>query len=122
MAILNAGKAVLAGLAGNTGSQTAFTALAYGTDGTTVAVTDTTMTGESQRAAATVTRATTTVTNDTLQLTHTFSITSTETIRKVGVVNNATSGGDFLAMYVLPAARSAIAGDTYALTSTVAFA
>ena len=122
MAILNAGFAELAGLAGNTGSKTAFTALAYGTDSTAVAVTDTTMTGESQRASATVSVTTTTVTGDTLQLTYSFSITSTETIKKVGIVNNATSGGTFLAMYVLPTPRAAVSGDTYALTGTVKFA
>lgn len=121
MSILNAGKAEMSGLLVNSGSPTAFGYLAYSTDGTAVAVTDTTMTGESQRAAATVSRTTTTVTNDTAQLTTTFSIASSETIRKVGVVN-ASSSGDFLAMKVLDSARSVIAGDTYALTASVVFA
>lgn len=119
--ILNAGKAAMAGLLVNTGSITAFGYLAYGTDNTAVVATDTTMTGESQRAAATASRTTTTVTNDTASLTKTFSITTTETIKKVGVVN-ASSGGTFLSMYVLLTPRSCVAGDTYALTATIAFA
>lgn len=120
MSILNAGKAEMAGLLVNTGSCTAFTYLAYGTDSTAVAATDTTMTGESQRAAGTATRTTTTVTNDTAQLVYTFSVATTETIRKVGIVN-ASSSGDFLAMKVLSTPRAVIAGDTYILTATVAF-
>ena len=119
--ILNAGKAEMAGLLVNTGSCTAFTYLAFGTDDTAVAATDTTMTGESKRAAGTATRTTTTVANDTAQLTYTFSITTTETIKKVGVVN-ASTAGDFLAMYVLPVARGVVSGDTYALTATIAHA
>jgi hypothetical protein len=110
----------MAGLLVNSGSVTAFGYLCYGTDGTAVAATDTTMTGESQRAAATVDRTTTTVANDTARLVKTFSITSTETIRKVGIVN-AAAAGTFLAMYVLGTPRSAVSGDTYALTATVAF-
>ncbi len=120
MSILNAGKAAMAGLLVNVGSISSFGYLAYGTDGTAVAATDTTMTGESQRAAATASRTTTTVTNDTASLVHTFSITGTETIRKVGV-NNASSSGIFLSMKVLDTPRSVVAGDTYALTATVAF-
>ena len=120
MAMLNAGKAEMAGLFNGSGSCTAFTYLAYGTDSTTVAAGDTTMTGESQRAAATCTRTTTTVANDTASLTYTFSITSTETIKKVGIVNASTSG-DFASMYVLLTPRPVVAGDTYALTATVAF-
>lgn len=120
MSITNAGKAAMAGLLVNTGSVTAFSYLAYSTDGTAVVATDTTMTGESQRAAATITRTTTSVTNDTASLTKTFSISTTETIRKVGIAN-ASSSGTFLAMKVLDTPRSAVSGDTYALTATVQF-
>lgn len=115
MSTLNAGKAAMAAL-----FISSFKYLAYGTDGAAVAATDTTMTGESQRAAATATRTTTSVTNDTASLSYTFNITTTETIRKVGIAD-ASSGGNFSHQYVLLAARSAVAGDTYALTATVAF-
>jgi hypothetical protein len=112
--ILNAGKAKISTLLG-----TEFSYLCYGTNDTAVAATDTTMTGESQRAAGTASRTTTTVTNDTSSLTYTFSIATTETIKKVGRVN-ASTAGDFLCQYVLLTPRSCVAGDTYALTSTVA--
>lgn len=112
--ILNAGKAKISTLLG-----TEFGFLCYGTDSTAVAATDTTMVGESQRGAGTATRTTTTVANDTSSLSRTFSITTTETIKKVGRVN-AASGGDFLCQYVLLTPRSCVAGDTYALTCTVA--
>ena len=70
--IVNTGLAEIAGLVGNTGSPTAFTYLAVGSASTAAAATDTTLEteltdGGLERAAATVTRTTTTATNDTLQ-------------------------------------------------------
>ena len=71
--ITNAGLAELSNLAGNVSSPTAFTYLAVGTDNTAAAATDTTLGAEITdtglaRASATVSRTTTTATNDTLRL------------------------------------------------------
>jgi hypothetical protein len=121
MGVTNSGKAEIAGLGGNTGSPTAFTYLAYGTGSTAFAATQTALVTQSQRAAATVSRTTTTVTNDTLQLTYSFSITTTETITEVGIFN-AASSGTMLARTVLGTSRSVVNGDTYSLTYKVAFA
>ena len=120
--ITNAGKAAVAGLVGNTGSITAFTYLAYSSGTTAFAATQTALvTTDSQRSAATVTRTTTTVTNDTLQLTKTFSISSTETAAEGGIFN-ASSGGTMLARVVFSPARSMASGDTLAYTHKIAFA
>ena len=121
MALTNTGFAAIAGRVGDTGSITAFTYLAYGDDTTTAAATHTALQGtESQREAATVSRVTTTVTNDTLQLTKTFTISSTETIGEVGVFN-ASSSGSMLARSVLSPTRSVASGDSYVCTYKIKF-
>lgn len=119
--ITNDGKAAMAGLLGNTGSITAFTYLAYGTDNTAFAATQTALVTESQRAVATISRTTTTVTNDTLQLVKAFSATVTETAKEGGVFN-AASGGTMAARVVFETARSMTAGDTLTYTHKVIFA
>lgn len=91
------GKAAVAGLAGNTGGITAFTYLAVGTSATAVAATDTALGAEIStnglgRSAATVSRVTTSQTNDTLQLTFTWTATGTSTVQEVGVFNAASVG------------------------------
>jgi len=122
MGVTNAGKAAIAGLVGNTGSITAFTYLAYGNSTTAFAATQTALVGtESQREAATVSRVTTTVTNDTLQLTKTFSVTTTETAGEGGIFNGA-SGGTMLARVVFSPSRSMASGDSLAYTHKVVFA
>lgn len=95
--IMNVGFAALSGLAGNTGAQTAFTFLAVGTSNTAVVASQTTLVAEVvdtglARAAATVSRVTTTQTNDTLQLTYTWTASGTKTIEEIGVFNAASSG------------------------------
>ena len=118
--IVNTGLAEIAGLVGNTGSPTAFTYLAVGSASTAAAATDTTLEteltdGGLERAAATVTRATTTATNDTLQLVKAFSVTGTKTVREVGVFNDA-SVGTMLSRSVLTSDKNLESGDTFTLT------
>ncbi len=118
--IVNTGLAEIAGLVGNTGSPTAFTYLAVGSASTAAAATDTTLEteltdGGLKRASATVTRTTTTATNDTLQLVKTFNVTGTKTVREVGVFNNSTSG-TMLSRSVLTADKNLESGDTFTLT------
>lgn len=95
--ITNASFAVFSGLAGATGSQTAFTYLALGTDATASAASQTALIAEITdtglaRAAATVSRVTTTQTNDTLQLVYTWTASGSKTIAEVGVFNAASTG------------------------------
>jgi len=95
----NASLAVISGLLGNTGSQVAFTYLAVGSgttaEGNALTALTTEITNHGlERAAATVARATTTQTNDTLRLTKTWTASggSTDTIQEIGIFNDATTG------------------------------
>ncbi len=93
----NVAFAVFSGLAGNTGSQAAFTYLAVGTSSTAFAASQTALQAEItdsglERAAATVSRVTTTQTNDTLQLTKTWTATGSKTVEEIGVFNASSAG------------------------------
>jgi len=126
MGITSAGKAECAGLLGNTGSCTAFTYLANGSGSTafiktqTALVTENTANG-SARAAATVSRTTTTDTNDTLSLVKQWTATGAITIKEVGVFN-ASSAGDMLARKVLDATVTLASTDTWTWTHLVTIA
>ena len=95
--ITNASFAVFSGLAGNTGSQNPFTYLAVGTSSTATSAGHTTLQAEIvdsglERASATVSRVTTTQTNDTLQLTKTWTATGSKAVEEIGVFNASSSG------------------------------
>ena len=94
--VTNAGFAQLALLAGDA-SATPFTYLAVGTSNTAPAVGNTTLVAEITdtglaRAAGTVSRVTTSVTNDTYQVTYTWTATGSKTIEEVGVFNASSAG------------------------------
>lgn len=94
--ITNVGKAQIALLAGDA-TAIPFTYLAVGTSNTAVAATDTTLTAEIStsglaRAAGTVSRVTTTTTNDTYQVTYTWTASGSVTVEEVGVFNAASVG------------------------------
>jgi len=117
MGITNSGRAEITNLAGDVDSPTAFTYLELGDDNTAFAATQTALisaiTGNGlARASATVTQEETTVSNDTLQLTHQWTVTGSETVKEIGIFN-ASSGGDMLARKVLSSAKSLSSGDTY---------
>ena len=94
--VTSAGKAQIALLASDA-SAVPFSYIALGTGTTaesasqTALVTEITDTGLA-RASATVSRTTTTVTNDTMRLTYTWTASGTKTIEEVGVFNDATTG------------------------------
>lgn len=93
----NASLAAITGLVGNTGSQVAFTYLAVGTSNTAVSASHTTLQAEIvdsglARTSATVSRTTTTQTNDTLSLTYTWTASGTKTVEEIGVFNASSSG------------------------------
>ena len=119
--ITNSGKAAAAGLMGNTGSITAFTYIGYGSGTTAFSATQTALVSQISRAAATVSRTTTTVTNDTLQLLKAFSISSTQTAAEGGIFN-ASSGGTMAARVVFSPSRSMASGDTLTYTHKIKFA
>lgn len=121
--ITNAGKAQLALLAGDA-SATPFTYLAVGTSATAVAATDTTLTAEITdtglaRAAGTVSRVTTTVTNDTLNVTYTWTATGNKTVEEVGLFN-ASSAGTMLG-HALTTSKVLTNTDTLTATYQVKF-
>lgn len=123
--IMSAGKAALANLAGNVSSPTAFTYLAVGTSTTAVAVNQTALgaeitTGGLARASATVSRVTTTVTNDTLRLEYTWTSSATHAVEEIGIFN-AASAGDMLAR-ALTTTKNVISSETLKATYDVTFA
>lgn len=121
--ITNAGLAQIALLAGDV-SAVPFTYLALGTGTTAAAATDTALETETsasglERAAATVSRVTTTVTNDTLQLLKTFTSGATVAITECGIFNDA-SVGTMLGRQVFSAVN-VVSGDSIAITYKVSF-
>ncbi|MHA2066013.1 MAG: hypothetical protein ACXABY_16700 [Candidatus Thorarchaeota archaeon] len=126
MGIPNSSLAEYSGLAGNTGSKTAFTYLELGTDDTAFAAAQTALQAAITdsglaRAAATVSQETTTQTDDTLQLTKQWTASGSKTVKEAGVFNNS-SGGTMGARTVLGTARALTSGDTYTYTYQIIFA
>lgn len=122
--VTNAGFAQLALLAGDA-SATPFTYIAVGTSATAPAVTDTTLTAEIvdtglARVAGTVSRVTTTVTNDSYRITTTWTATGSKTIEEVGVFN-ASSAGTMLS-HALTTSKAVSNGETLTGTYTLKFA
>lgn len=102
--VVNAGLAGAASRINGAGAEAAFTFIELGTGTTAANATDTALetaitTGGGARAAATASRVTTTVTNDTAQLLNTFNFTASFAITESGVLN-ATSAGTMLARQV----------------------
>ncbi len=92
-----AGKAGAASRLNGAGAEAAFTYLAVGTGTNAAAVGDTALQTEITdsglaRAAATCTRVTTTVTNDTAQLDKTWSVSGTKAVTECGILNAASVG------------------------------
>ncbi len=95
--ITNVGHAAANGRMSNQGSYNPFIYLAIGTGTTAAAATDTALqteitTGGGARASATATQVTTSVTNDTTQLVHTWTFTSTFAVTEEGILDAALAG------------------------------
>ena len=121
--ITNAGISTCAKLAGLGLGGTAFSYIALGTGTTPVAAADTTLEGEitdtgMQRASATVSQQTTTVTGDTTRFYKSFSVTGVKALNKVGIFNNSF-GGDMLCEALFPGVVTTANGDTIAITYDV---
>lgn len=122
--VTDAGKAQVALLAGDAAA-TPFTYLAVGTSNTNPQADQTTLGAEIttnglERAAATVSRVTTTVTNDTLQLVKTFTATGSHTVEEAGIFN-ASSAGTMLGR-ALTSTKTLISGETITVTYKVKMA
>lgn len=122
--VTSAGKAQLALLAGDA-SATPFTFPAVGTSNTAPAVGQTALTAEIttlglQRAAATVSRVTTNVTNDTLQLVKVWTATGAVTVEEIGIFNAASSG--VMLGRALTGTKALSTNDTLTATYQVVFA
>lgn len=122
--ITNAGKALLASLAGDA-SAVPFTYLAVGTSSTAFGASQTALQAEITdsgfaRAAGTVTRTTTSVTNDTLQVTKTWTATGAKTIEEIGLFNDSSAGT--MLGRALTGTKTMATDETLAATYKVAFA
>jgi hypothetical protein len=117
--VTNAGFALAAGRLNGSGAPAAATFIAVGTGATAANVTDTTLQTETatsglSRASATASLVTTSVTNDTAQLTNTFTVTGTVAVTESGVLN-ASSSGTLLCRQVF-SAINVVSGDSLAIT------
>ncbi len=95
--VVNAGLAGVASRINGDGSEAVFTYVAIGIGTTAAAAGDTALqseitTGGGSRAAATVSRITTTVTNDTAKWVITYSFTASFAVTESGILNAASAG------------------------------
>jgi len=90
--ITNDGLAGVASRINGAGAEDAFTYIAIGTGTTAADVGDSTLVTETDREDATASRTTTTETDDTARLVHTFTFSESADITESGVLNAATDG------------------------------
>ena len=122
MGITKSGLGEMANLGTDDSSPEYWAYLAIGTGTTAFANTQTALiTPSGARVAATVTRITTTHSNDTMRFTATFDITSSITITEVAIFN-ALTGGEMLARTVLTTPHAVVDGQVYALIYDVPIA
>ena len=117
--VVSAGKAGVASRINGVGAEAVFTYLAIGTGTTAPAAGDTALqaeitTGGGARAAATASRITTTVTNDTAQLVYQWAFTASFAVTEAGIFN-AASAGTLLARQTF-SAINVVSGDRLEIT------
>jgi len=117
--ITNAGLAGLSSRINGSGAEAAFTYLAVGTGTTAAAAGDTTLETEItdsglERAAATASIVTTTVTDDTAQLVYAWTATGSKAITECGAFNDASAG--ILLGHQVFSAVNVESGDTFQVT------
>ena len=126
MGVPDIGLAELANLWAGDSTPLPMTHIAVGTGDTAFAAADTILETEITdsglaRVAATVTRVTTSTTNDTVQMVTTFTVTGTKTIKEVGILN-ASSTGDLGGRTVLETPKDVVNGSSYTVTYKTIFA
>jgi len=117
--ITNAGRGLISGLINGSGTPAAATYIAVGTGTNAAAAGDTTLQTETatsglSRAAGTVSLVTTSVTNDTAQVTKTFTVTGSVAVTEAGLLN-ASSSGTLLCRQVFSAVN-VVNGDSLQIT------
>lgn len=122
--VTTVGKAAIASRFNGSGSEPAFTYIALGIGTTAAAVGDTTLQTEITdsgltRQSATVSRTTTTVTNDTARLTYTWTASGTKAVTESGCLNAASSG--VLANRQVFSAVNLVSGNSFQATHDFAF-
>ena len=125
MGIPNAALAEMANLWGGVSTPLKMAWVMTGSGNTAFANADTTLETEItdsglERVAVTATRVTTNVANDTVQFVKTFTVTGTNTIKEVGIIN-AASTGDLGGRTVLTTPRDVVDGSSYTLTHKTIF-
>lgn len=123
--VVTAGKALVAQRLGNIGAPNAITHIAVGTGVTAPSAGDTTLqtelaTSGLTRASASISNVTTTVTNDTMQASVTFSVTGSQAVTESGLFNNS-AGGTMLCRQTF-SAINVVNTDTLQVTWKVAMA
>lgn len=108
--IMNVGKSAMSGLMLSDIGGTAFDYLALGTDSTAPNATQTALIAQVYRTASTGTQVSTSTTNDTAQLSGSFSITASNTLQEVGIFNSSSAGTMFARTTY--SAINAASGDT----------
>lgn len=116
--VVTAGKGLITSRLGASGSAAA-TYVALGTSSTAASAGQTSLVAEItdsglERAAATISQATITTTNDTYQAVYTWTASGTKTVEEVGVFN-ASSSGTMLSRAVT-STKSVVPGETIVLT------
>lgn len=123
--ITSAGKAGVAlVMQGSHSPANVYKFLAIGSGSTAAGVGDTALGTEItspslKRIAATATRVTTNVTNDSSRLVHTYSSTATQAVNEVGVFNSATVSGSTLLSRKTITTKNLVSGDTLQVTHTI---
>lgn len=122
--VTTAGKGLIAGRLNGSGGASAATYIAVGTGTTAAAAADTALGTETTtsglgRAVGTASLVTTTTTNDTAQVTNTFSVTGTVAVTESGVLN-ASSSGTLLCRQTFSAINVA-SGDSLDITWKISF-
>lgn len=117
--IPNTGKAAIASRINGSGAEAAATYIAVGTGVGAFSASDTTLGTETaasglSRANGTASRVTTSVTNDTAQVTYTFTVTGTVAVTEAGLLN-ASSGGSLFARQTF-SAINVVNGDSLQIT------
>ena len=117
--VTNAGKAGVADIIAEQTSTAPFKYIAVGVGTTAAAATDTTLVTEIvdsglERAIGTASQITTDVTDDTAQVTKTFTVTGTKAVTEAGLLN-AASTGTLLARQVF-SAINVVSGDSLTIT------
>lgn len=119
MTIVDTGLEAAAGLLVQDPTETAFQALAVGTDSTGAGAGDTALGGEVMRQASTESLTTDSATHDTSELVATFDFTGSHAITEYGTFNDTASGAGTMLNRIVDAPVNVSSGDSIELTMNI---